>query len=67
MELKFRTKEEANQEQLNSFLALSPVDRFYSFLNLIQRINRFGTKAKSKTKNNFEIIIKQRNINESMG
>ena len=46
MEVQFRTKNESNQEQERNFLELTPVERIYRFLDLMQRINRFPTKAK---------------------
>lgn len=55
MEIKFRTKKEANREQLEDFLSLSPIDRIYAFLNLARTINRFPTKRKNKSNNNFII------------
>ena len=46
MQVQFRTKDEANLEQEREFLTLTPVERFYRFLDLMQRINRFPTKVK---------------------
>ncbi|WP_349352498.1 hypothetical protein [Flagellimonas sp. MMG031] len=46
MQVQFRTKDEANIEQERGFLALTPIERIYRFLDLMQRINRFPTKAK---------------------
>ncbi len=46
MQVQFRTKDEANREQERDFLALSPIERVYRFLDLMQRVNRFPTKAK---------------------
>ena len=34
MELLFRTKEEANKQQQEHFLSLTPAERFYAFLAL---------------------------------
>jgi len=56
MQVQFRTKDEANMEQERDFLALSPIERVYRFLDLMQRINRFPTKAKHD-ENNFIIEI----------
>ncbi|WP_306012847.1 MULTISPECIES: hypothetical protein [unclassified Allomuricauda] len=56
MEVQFRTKNESNQEQERNFLELTPIERIYRFLNLMQRINRFPTKAKDDG-NNFTIQI----------
>ncbi|MCB9426567.1 MAG: hypothetical protein H6584_06015 [Flavobacteriales bacterium] len=57
MEIKFRTKEEANQEQLKEYLALSPIERIYAFLRLVQKVNRFPTRAPRKKNDNFQIVI----------
>lgn len=46
MQVQFRTKDESNLEQERDFLALSPIERVYRFLDLMQRINRFPTKAR---------------------
>ncbi|KAB5490947.1 MULTISPECIES: hypothetical protein [Flagellimonas] len=56
MQVQFRTKDEANREQERDFLALSPTERVYRFLDLMQRINRFPTKAK-QDKNTFTLHI----------
>ena len=56
MQVQFRTKEEANMEQERDFLALTPIERVYRFLDLMQRINRFPTKAK-QDENKFIIQI----------
>ncbi len=62
MEIKFQTKEESNKQQQEDFLKLSKVDRFYSFLSLMERVNKFPVKNKiDKNKDNFQIIIKPRN------
>ena len=57
MEIKFQTKEESNAEQERAFLALSPAERFYSFLALAERMKDFPTKAKPEKKDNFLIVI----------
>jgi len=46
MEITFTTKEESNQRREKDFLKLSPVERIYSFLELVVRVNKFPTKAK---------------------
>lgn len=56
MQVQFRTKDEANMEQEKDFLALTPIERVYRFLDLMQRINRFPTKAK-RDENKFIIQI----------
>jgi hypothetical protein len=58
MKVAFRTKDEANEEQLQDFLSLSPVERFYSFLNLMQQFNRFPSKKIVVDDNNFVIEFK---------
>ena len=58
MQLLFRTKEEANKEQEAYFLSLTPVERFYEFLSLSERIAKFPTRKKAITdKGNFVINI----------
>ena len=62
MEIKFQTKEESNQQQQEAFLKLSKTERFYSFLNLMERMSQFPTKNKiDKNKDNFIIIIPSKN------
>ncbi len=57
MRILYRTKEEANEEQKNNFLALSPVERFYSFLSLSEKIMQFPGKKVNKIDENFIINI----------
>ena len=62
MEIKFQTKEESNQQQQEAFLKLSKTERFYSFLNLMERMSQFPTKNKiDKNNDNFIIIIPPKN------
>ena len=62
MGIKFQTKEESNQQQQEAFLKLSKVERFYNFLNLMERMTQFPTKNKiDKNKDNFIIIIPPKN------
>lgn len=61
MEIRFQTKEESNKQQQENFLKLSKVERFYAFLRLSERINRFPVKNKvDKNKDNFQIIIESK-------
>lgn len=48
----------ANKEQEDEFLKLSGTERFYRFLQLMQRAKSFETKAEKVDKGNFEIVIK---------
>ncbi len=60
MEMRFQSKEESNRQQREEFLKLAPIDRFYSFLELSERMKDFPTKFdkdKNRHKNNFEIVI----------
>ena len=60
MEVFFRNKEESNKLQQEEFLALLPVDRFYSFLGLIHRLKDFPTNSdalKRKEEKNFVVKI----------
>jgi hypothetical protein len=53
MELFFQTKAESNKKQLDDFLKLSKVERFYSFLRLMERVQEFPVKHKEEKNNNF--------------
>jgi len=55
MEVRFQTKEESNQEQRQAFLKLSPIDRFYLFLDLSERMKDFPTKFQPKNSDNYII------------
>lgn len=57
MKITYTTKEESNQLQQAEFLALSPVERFYRFLMLMEK-SKWLIHNKKEKKNNFEIIIK---------
>jgi hypothetical protein len=58
MKIVFQTKQESNQQQLESFLALSGAERLYSFLRLSKRISNFPVKKQEKQKTkNFVINI----------
>ena len=60
MEIQFQTKEESNKKQLENFLILSKIERIYSFLNLMYRVNQFSTKNKVDKSANFLITIKSK-------
>lgn len=57
MKISSRTKEESNKEQQEEFLKLSPVERIYSFLNLMERLKDYPTLAAPKNQDNFIIRI----------
>nr|WP_315223529.1 hypothetical protein [uncultured Flavobacterium sp.] len=58
MEIRFQTKQESNKRQQEDFLKLSKVERIYSFLRLMERVNQFPVKNKvNKNKDNFLIVI----------
>ncbi|MDI6046207.1 hypothetical protein [Flavobacterium yafengii] len=57
MEINFRTKEESNRIQEENFLKLSPVERIYSFLQLIYFFKDFPSQTEDENKN-FIIVIK---------
>lgn len=62
MEIRFQTKEESNRQQQEDFLKLSKIERIYSFLRLMERVNQFPVKNKAnKNKDNFLIVIKEMN------
>ena len=48
MKIEYRTKEMANKEQEEEFLGLSGTERFYRFLELMQRTKSFDTKAEKE-------------------
>jgi len=48
MKILYRTKEEANEEQEKAFLALSPEERFLSFLSLSRKILKFPINRTNK-------------------
>lgn len=60
MEIRFLTKEESKKEQLEDFLKLSGVERFYRFLELSRMImKKFPTKVVEKENNNF--VLEKKN------
>jgi hypothetical protein len=67
MEILFRTKAESNQQQRETFLKLSPAQRFEKFLEMMEAFEIFPVKnsgkrkvesGKRKDKSNFIIQIK---------
>jgi hypothetical protein len=56
MKITYTTKEESNQLQQQEFLALSPVERFYRFLMLMEKSKWLNNK-KQESNNNFQIVI----------
>lgn len=62
MEIKYQTKEESKAAQEKAFLALSQVERFYAFLDLMDRMQNVPTKAKPKSKDNFLIEINVKDL-----
>lgn len=57
MEVNFRTKEESNKIQKEEFLKLSPVERYYAFLDLMWSLRHLTIKDKKDKSDNFQIII----------
>lgn len=57
MKIQFQTKEESNKKQLEDFLKLSKQERIYSFLKLMQEMNKFPSKVVPEKSSNFQIII----------
>jgi hypothetical protein len=58
--MQFQTKEESNKIQLERFLKLSKVERIYSFLNLMHKVNQYPSKVKIDKSANFLIVIKSK-------
>lgn len=67
MKVTFRTKEESNREREAEFLKLSGIERIYAFLNLMERMQDFPTKAEPKNKGNFIIEINSENFEDLAG
>jgi len=59
MNISFGTKEEHKREQQKAFLALSPAERFYSFLRLSRRIAEFPV-ANEKEGSTANFVIEKR-------
>lgn len=57
MQIRFTTKEDSNHLQEEEFLKLSPVERFYRFLELMQASKNLFPDKKDRSQN-FQIIIK---------
>lgn len=58
MKISFQTKAESNKQQQTAFLKLTPVERFYAFLELSFRLKDFPQKNKpKKSSENFVIKI----------
>jgi hypothetical protein len=57
MEVNFRTKEESNKIQQEEFLKLSPVERYYAFLDLMWSLRHLPIKDKKYKSDNFQIVI----------
>jgi hypothetical protein len=58
MDIRFQSKEESNKQQIDDFLKLSKIQRLYSFLRMMEQIQKFPIKNKQqKNKDNFIIVI----------
>jgi hypothetical protein len=57
MEIKYLTKEESNTIQRNNFLKLTPVERFYSYLDLMNNLRNFPVNHIIARNKNFLIEI----------
>jgi len=55
--ISFRTKEESNQIQKESFLRLSKEERIYHFLRLMEQVSMFPTNTRKEKKHHFIIKI----------
>ncbi len=58
MTIDFKTKEQSNLAQERCFLRLSPIERIYSFLELIEKIKVFPVTDLGDKKNNFLIELR---------
>lgn len=59
MKVAFTTKEKSNNLQEANFLKLSPEERFYAFLQLSERLQKFPVSRKKSENDNFLINIKR--------
>lgn len=59
MRVSFTKKEERNKLQELDFLKLSPEERFYTFLQLSERLQKFPVSKKRLENGNFLINIKR--------
>jgi hypothetical protein len=57
MKITFTTKEESNLNRQQDFLALSPDQRFWRFVDLCRSLKMFATKAQHKNSDNFIIKL----------
>lgn len=57
MKVNFRTKEESNKIQQEEFLKLSPVERYYAFLDLMWSLRKLPIKNENVKSGNFQIVI----------
>jgi hypothetical protein len=57
MEIKYLTKEESNTIQRENFLKLTPVERFYSYLDLMNNLRNFPVNNIIARNKNFLIEI----------
>ena len=58
MEIRYLTKEESNKIQRDDFLKLTPVQRFFSFLDLMNNLRKYPMHNKVTKTKNFIIEIK---------
>lgn len=62
MRISFNTKEESKNIQQKKFLSLTPVERFYKFLELMEKSAAFLPSMPKKIKSqNFVIVIPPKN------
>jgi hypothetical protein len=59
MEIRYQSKSESKKEQQEAFLKLPPIDRFYNFLDLCERLRKFPVRKniEKATAGNFVIEI----------
>ncbi len=56
MKIQFQTKTQSNQQQLNEFIELPKYLRFFVFVEMSIKINKFPSKYKQEYNNNNFII-----------
>lgn len=63
MEIKFQTKKQSNQNQLDEFLKLNPSQRVQSFFKLMYQLKDFPSNKKENCEN-FKIVIGAKPLGE---
>jgi len=58
MQIRFETKEESNARREREFMALTPSQRFQSFMELCWALSNFESRSQEEDKGNFVLTLK---------